>query len=78
MRYTFLLMVYHLCVLLIAKLPCRFVIMCFDLKRLADIGAFVTTSDSLFFQMIEGADHPSFKAISKIAANSERPDPGLN
>ena len=34
------------------------------LRRTADAGAFVTTTESVLMELIRSKDHPSFKAIS--------------
>ena len=34
------------------------------LRRAADAGAFVTTTESVIYELIRSKDHPSFKAIS--------------
>lgn len=36
------------------------------LKRLANAGCIVTTSEALLFEIIRGAKHPAFKEISKL------------
>jgi len=37
-----------------------------SLQRMANAGAFLTTSQSLAFMLLGSADHPNFKAISKL------------
>jgi len=36
------------------------------LQRMSNAGAFLTTAQSLAFMLMESADHPSFKAVSKL------------
>ncbi len=44
------------------------------LQRMAQTGAFLTTSESALFMMMADAKHPSFKEISALA-KKERPPP---
>jgi len=37
-----------------------------SLQRMANAGAFLTTAQSLAFMLMGSADHPNFKAISKL------------
>mmetsp|Transcript_14647 Transcript_14647/g.17323 ORF Transcript_14647/g.17323 Transcript_14647/m.17323 type:complete len:298 (+) Transcript_14647:26-919(+) len=37
-----------------------------SLQRMANAGAFLTTSQSLAYMLVNSADHPNFKAISKL------------
>lgn len=39
------------------------------LQRMANAGAFVTTSQSIAFSLMQSADHPNFKAVSKLTVN---------
>lgn len=38
----------------------------FGLRRLAAAGATVTTTEAVLFELLEGADHPQFKAIQGL------------
>lgn len=40
------------------------------LKRMADAGAYVTTSQSVIFMLMQGAKHPKFKDISKLVVEN--------
>lgn len=40
-----------------------------SLQRMANAGAFLTTAQSLAFMLMHSADHPNFKAISKLTVN---------
>jgi len=37
-----------------------------SLQRMANAGAFITTAQSLAFMLMQTADHPNFKAVSKL------------
>ena len=41
-----------------------------------DMGAFITTSESIILTLAEGSDHPKFKDIQKIIWDAA-PDSGL-
>ena len=41
-----------------------------------DMGAFITTSESMILQLCEGSDHPEFSKIQKIIWDPA-PDSGL-
>ncbi|GJQ09361.1 hypothetical protein GpartN1_g1152.t1 [Galdieria partita] len=46
-------------------------------RRLEQAGAWLTTYESLLFQLLRSKDNPSFKQISELCKRP-RPDPGLN
>ncbi|EME32188.1 Isochorismatase domain-containing protein 1 [Galdieria sulphuraria] len=46
-------------------------------RRLEQAGAWLTTYESLLFQLLRSKDHPSFKQVSELCKRP-RPDPGLN
>eukprot|EP00871_Galdieria_phlegrea_P005890 jgi/Galph1/789/GphlegSOOS_G5575.1 len=46
-------------------------------RRLEQAGAWLTTYESLLFQLMRTKDHPSFKQVSELCKRP-RPDPGLN
>lgn len=39
------------------------------LERMASAGAYLTTAQSLAFMLMQTADHPNFKAVSKLTVN---------
>lgn len=40
-------------------------------------GAFISTSESAIFQLLESAENPSFKAVQSFFKITDRPDTGL-
>lgn len=40
-----------------------------SLQRMANAGAFLTTAQSLAFMLMQTADHPNFKAVSKLTVD---------
>eukprot|EP00559_Dactyliosolen_fragilissimus_P002077 CAMPEP_0184867898 /NCGR_PEP_ID=MMETSP0580-20130426/28180_1 /TAXON_ID=1118495 /ORGANISM="Dactyliosolen fragilissimus" /LENGTH=217 /DNA_ID=CAMNT_0027368409 /DNA_START=216 /DNA_END=869 /DNA_ORIENTATION=+ len=40
-----------------------------SLERMSSAGAFLTTAQSLAFMLMHSADHPNFKAVSKLTVN---------
>jgi len=47
-----------------------------SLQRMKDMGAFITTSESMLLQLCQGSDHPEFRKIQKIITEPA-PDSGL-
>jgi hypothetical protein len=45
-------------------------------RRLEQLGACLSTSESLLFQLLGSAKAPNFKAISKLVKEQERPETG--
>eukprot|EP01027_Heterolobosea_sp_BB2_P009537 GEZU01014046.1.p1 GENE.GEZU01014046.1~~GEZU01014046.1.p1 ORF type:complete len:152 (-),score=49.99 GEZU01014046.1:98-553(-) len=46
-------------------------------SNLRQSGAYLTTAESVLFQLVEDATHPQFKQISALC-KEKRPDPGLD
>jgi nicotinamidase-related amidase len=44
------------------------------LKRLESAGCFMTTSQSMAFMLLQSADHPNFKTVSKLIADHSKND----
>jgi len=49
-----------------------------SLKRMSDAGAFLTTAQSLAFMLLESADHPNFKTVSKLTVDHMKLPNGFN
>jgi hypothetical protein len=49
----------------------------YALRRLEHAGAVVTTTEAVLFEWIESADHPQFKAISRLVKDFVPPGPPL-
>ena len=45
------------------------------LHRLANAGAFLTTTESVLFELLRTKDHPNFKAVQGIIKDTRADDP---
>ena len=48
----------------------------YALQRMKEGGAFLTTAESAILGLVQGADHPNFRAVQKIIWDAS-PDSGL-
>ena len=46
-------------------------------ERMRQIGAFISTSESILFQLVKDAKDEHFKAVSNLSKDASRPDCGL-
>ena len=49
----------------------------YAIERMKQSGAFVTTSESVMFQLCKNAKHPKFKEIQKLIKTPSSSDTGL-